>query len=174
MTLTEEILTILTSYSRGYHLMRMKMHGTDLRALPSALKKLPVASTNTLRVTLSRLKRAGLIENKDGIWKITQKGKTYMPRKIGLLPAHSNARSRSDLRGSSKSKNMIIAFDIPEMHRRKRNWLRIELANLGFEIMQKSIWFGPAPIPKEFVHSLQELNLLPHVKFFEAKEKDII
>lgn len=171
MTLTEEILIILTSYHKGYRLLRMRMHGHDTSILPSSFEKLSLASDNTLRVTLSRLKKAGLIENtgnREGFWKITPKGKDYTPRKSGLLPKH-NGFTRS-----AKLKNMIIAFDIPETHRHKRRWLRIELATLGFEIMQKSMWFGPGPLPKKFIDTLQEMRILSYLKFFEAKETEII
>ena len=73
-----------------------------------------------------------------------------------------------------KPKNMVIVFDIPEKHKHKRNWLRLELANLGFGLLQKSVWFGPAPLPKTFIRALDELKLLRHLKFFEARETEII
>lgn len=168
MTLTEEILAILTSYHKGYRLLRMRMRGRDMSILPSPFKKLSTASDNTLRVTLARLKKVGLIEKEKGLWKITQRGKNYKPRKRIDLPKHSNHSN------TTRSKNMIIAFDIPEIHKHRRNWLRIELANLGFELMQKSMWFGPGPIPKEFVEVLQKMRILPYIKFFEAKEAEII
>ena len=168
MTLTEEILTILTNYPEGYRLMRMKMHRADVRSVSLRFKKIRTSSDNTLRVMLSRLKKAKLIENKDGLWKITKIGINYIPRKGGLLPSHSTPS------GKTQTKNMIIAFDIPETYKHRRNWLRIELINLGFKKLQQSVWFGPSPLPEEFIHSLQDIKILPHLKFFEAKEADII
>ena len=170
MTLTEEILTILTSYHKGYRLLRMRMHGINPQLLPDLKPKLQNASNNTLRVTLSRLKQKGLVENTNGTWKITEKGRGRLATlRRTLFPKHSPTASRT-----KKLKNLIIAFDIPESHRHKRRWLRIELVNLGFELLQESVWFGPAPLPAQFINSLQELRILSHIKFFEAKEADVI
>ncbi len=69
---------------------------------------------------------------------------------------------------------MIIAFDIPESKRKSRYQLRIELVSLGFKMLQKSVWLGPAPLPKEILEHLKNMDILPHLKFFEVKEKDIV
>ena len=69
---------------------------------------------------------------------------------------------------------MIVAFDIPEREKRKRGWLRRELANLGFEMLQKSIWLGPSPVPKDFIQSLRDAELLGYIKFFRAHETEIV
>ena len=69
---------------------------------------------------------------------------------------------------------MVIVFDIPELRRKQRNWLRAELVALDFIPLQKSVWLGPAPLPKEFIKYLSETNLLQYLKFFKAAEEDII
>ena len=169
MTLAEEILTILTNYPEGYRLMRMEMHGHSPRLLPSVSQsRLSLASDNTIRVVLSRMKKNGFIQNNDGLWKRTRRGKEYLARALNKLPKHSRASA------DRKLKNMIIAFDIPEVDKHKRHWLRTELVNHGFHMLQKSVWFGSAPLPAQFIESLQKLNLLQHMKFFEAKEADIV
>lgn len=169
MTLAEEILTILANYPEGYRLMRMEMHGRSPRFLSSASQsRLPLASNNTIRVTLSRMKKNGLLQNNNGLWKRTRKGKEYLARALNKFPKHSHTSS------NRKLKNMIIAFDIPEVDKRKRHWLRTELVNHGFHMLQKSVWFGSAPLPVQFIESLQKLELLQHMKFFEAKEADIV
>jgi len=143
--------------------MRRRMRGYTGSAFPQSVQK---ASANSIRVTLSRLKAKGLIRNQNGLWNLTKKGLGYLSNKLNFHPRHKKS--------ASARKNMIIAFDVPERHRKKRDWLRIELRNLGFEMLQKSVWFGPAPLPTEFVSSLEELNLIPFMKFFEAKKSDII
>ena len=45
---------------------------------------------------------------------------------------------------------------------------------LGFEMLQRSVWLGPSPVPQEFIDSLRKLQILQYMKFFEAKEADII
>ncbi len=123
----------------------------------------------TMRVTLSRLKRKGYVDNKNGIWQITKEGRAYIAKKISsFFPAHSKKIV------SKQPKSIIISFDIPEAHKSRRDWLRIELLRLGFEMLQRSVWLGPAPISKEFADSLSKLQILQYMKFFEAKETDIV
>lgn len=169
LTLTEEILALLTNYPKGYRIRLMEMHRQKRGSSSSAHTRLQSASENTLRVTLSRLKKKGFVHNENGLWLVTQKGlaRLVTMRRI-FFPKHS------PISKTRKQKNMIIAFDIPEIKRHKRDWLRIELANLGFKMLQQSVWFGSAPLPAQFIDSLQTLKIISHIKFFESKEADII
>lgn len=117
-----------------------------------------------LKTTLSRLKRKGFVENNNHVWKLTQKGKEYIVRKF--LRKKTKAQKRKPC--------LIIAFDIPENMRWKRDWLRGMLILFYFKQLQKSVWFGPAPLPHDFMEMLRERDILPYLRFFEAKEADII
>lgn len=68
---------------------------------------------------------------------------------------------------------MIVVFDIPEKKRRYRDWLRSELVSFDFDLIQKSVWFGPS-LPPEFIEYLDKEGLLKYVRFFRAEEKDLI
>ena len=128
---------------------------------------------STFRITLHRLKKQGLIERDDLWWHITEKGKVYLQKKLArLLPPHSTQDEA--MTSVSKSKNMIIIFDIPEKLRKKRDWLREELTCLGFTMMQKSVWFGPSPLPKSFAKHTQDMNIIQFLKFFRANETDVV
>lgn len=142
--------------------MRDRIHGYYKGSKKSARLKLSDAS---IRVTLHRLRKKGFVENKNRVWQITKMGRRYLSQ---IFPSHSRIPTRKD------SKSIVVVFDIPEVNRKKRDWLRRELICLGFEMLQRSVWFGPAPLPAEFVDSLQKLQFLKHVKFFDAKEADII
>jgi len=171
MSLARDLLTILSSYRGGYRLMQARMRGyTGPARQGRHILSFSGASDNTLRVTFSRLKKRGLVEGKFGEWKITSEGKRYLNviRRRFNWPAHS---SKQSLR---KSKNMIVVFDIPEIHKLKREWLRAELVNLGFVMLQKSVWFGPAPLPKKFLEAINQLRLISCLKFFKAEEVDIV
>lgn len=164
MSFSQKILLILTSSSGGYRLLR-KLYSSH----PSY--SADTVSDNTFRITLSRLKKHGFVENKEGTWSITSKGNVFLknlqPR--GLKKhIHYNSPSRH------RKKSLIISFDIPEIQRKKRDWLRIELINLGFTQLHRSVWLGPAPLPVDFVGSLKELSLFPHMKFFAARKEEII
>ncbi len=166
MALSDDILTILLSYSAGYRRMRESLSG----APPYRRQKARPTKGHTLYLTLARLKKRGLVTKEGILWKITAKGRSYLREKSKFaLPPHC-AKTIS----ARPQRNMIIAFDIPEKYRRRRDWLRAELSLLGFSILQKSVWFGPARLPKDFISALNMLHLLTYVKFFEAKEKDIV
>lgn len=167
MSLVEDLLTILTSYSGGYRLMRQRLRGFNNSSFQNNYQNL---KDQTLRITLSRLKKRELIENQNKIWLITKKGQEYLKSKIGKEKRHIHYPSAV----KNRKKNMIIVFDVPEAVRKKRNWLRVELSNLGFSLLQKSVWFGPAPLPEEFIKSLNKLNLLKFIKFFKATKKDLV
>lgn len=61
----------------------------------------------------------------------------------------------------------IVAFDIPEKDRRKRAWLRRALAEIGLEMIQRSVWLGKVKIPESFIRDMAELKILNHVDIFE-------
>ena len=169
MSAARDILFVLSSYSGGYRVMRARIAGSiweprETRSQSIAAQK--AHSDAVMRVALSRLRKKGFVENKRGVWKITDRGRAYSIQKI----FHSHSKKIH----TKKERCIIIAFDIPETQKKSRDWLRLELYNLGFEMLQRSLWFGPTPLPKEFINSLKALNIFPHIKFFEAKEADII
>jgi phenylacetic acid degradation operon negative regulatory protein len=168
MSITSEILKILNTNTKGSYkhiYSRLSENGTH----PRFYKKVDLGEIKeqTLRTTLSRLKKQGLLKNENNFWKITKEGLHYL-KKISARNHHFK------IPFNSSTKNMIVIFDIPELHKKKRDWLRIELINLGFSMLQKSVWFGPSPLPKEFVKYVNEINVLPYIKFFKAEEKNIV
>lgn len=162
MSVAEDVLTILTSYSGGYKKMIDIIYG---RTYPERKK----FNEDSLRTTLYRLKNKGLVSKNGSTWSITKSGREFMRSENRRLPHTTIKPSRRKM-----NKNMIVAFDIPETHKRKRAWLRFELVNLGFKPIQKSVWFGPAPLPEEFIKSLNKLNILSFLKFFRATEEDLV
>jgi DNA-binding transcriptional regulator PaaX len=161
MSFSDDLLAVLSSYSGGYRLMRARMHGYTGPARGTRQGRREVSDA-VMRVTLSRLKRRGFVQHKDGRWSIGELGRRYL-------------RLRAEkAQNTQKKKAIIVAFDIPERKKLNRNWLRNELISFGFEMLQKSVWFGPAPLSEEFIRSLGERGLLPHLKFFEAKEAEVV
>ena len=117
---------------------------------------------------LYQLKRDGLIQAEQRRSKkflhLTSKGKerlsmlkerhrTYLPLKI--YPKEGN-------KGLT-----IVAFDVPEKERKKRDWLRFSLRRLNFSMIQKSVWLGKAKVPKDFLRDLQRYRLIDCVEIFE-------
>ena len=163
------LLAFLGSSPGSYKKLWMDMAGyswpDDLPHQKS--KKKP--KKEVLRTTLHRLKKRGFVEHSNHIWNITAKGKEYLETKLAsVLPLRRGRSSKV------KKRNLIVAFDIPEAVRRKRNWLREELVWHGFEQLQKSVWLGPGPLPQEFIEDLHHLGILQYIRFFQATEKEII
>tara|TARA_Y100000310_G_scaffold206142_1_gene206499 strand:- start:2297 stop:2728 length:432 start_codon:yes stop_codon:yes gene_type:complete len=139
----------------------------DMRSQPGQKRR--EIKENTLRITLSRMKRRGLVDNSGGTWKIVPRGKTFHERRLAFQETERELDERR-----RRKKNMIVAFDVPEDRRAQRNWLRSELVVFGFEPLQKSVWFGPGPLPRDFINRLGELGLLSCIKFFKAVSDDVV
>ena len=163
VSFSDDLLTIMSGYSGGYRLIRARLRG--YRGPISGQKKIHrTISDDTLSVTLHRLKKRGLLQLDGKTWRIARKGKEHLSK---IFPR----RSWDRLAGP---KRVVIVFDIPERAKKKRDWLRTELRVLGFSMLQQSVWFGPAPLPREFIEALDLLGLATHIRFFEAREADIV
>ncbi len=121
------------------------------------------------------LKKKGLVENKsdkkEGVWAITPVGED----RLNIIRAQ-NISQKPFLYCNQLKKGefKVIVFDIPEADKRKRDWLRQSLVNLGFEMLQRSVWVGETKLPEEFIGSLNELELLSRLHIFIVKEKGTI
>ncbi len=122
---------------------------------------------------LYRLKNDGLVEDKvndsKSYFKLTSKGKERFEilkkRRANALPDATYY-----VHSQKSDKFVIVVFDIPERDRRKRDWLRSALRNIGFRLVQKSVWMGKVKIPKEFLDDLKELRIVEFVEIFEISK----
>jgi len=169
MNFTDEILFFLSQHPGNYRLLRERMLGNlylEEQLEKSAQERRDrIKQERTLRATLSRLKKTGLIKDDDHLWQLTVAG-------LRKITSYRSGKKRT--LPPTTERQMIIAFDIPEDKRRNRHWLRVELVSLGFEMLQKSVWLGPAPLPKEFLDQLKNMGILTCLKFFEVKKSDIV
>ena len=129
-----------------------------------ALKK---TSSQTVRNTLTRLKKQGLVSHSSGGWSSAKMPQVRL-RKAELTLPEKKKRSRQS-RGE-----MVVVYDIPEVYKVKRNWLRSSLVILGFRQLQKSVWVGPAPLPGEFIEQIGRSGMLEYTHFFQVKKRDIV
>jgi hypothetical protein len=117
-------------------------------------------SPGSLRGTMFYLSKKGFIENSDGLY-ITPKGKNYIRKKIDSLKQfdfqfHKDA-----------PKNLIVMFDVPEPKKAEREWLRWHLKKFNYLMIQKSVWVGPSPLPKEFLDYIKNIGLKENLKTFK-------
>jgi CRISPR/Cas system-associated endoribonuclease Cas2 len=119
-----------------------------------------------------KLKRDGLIKedfknDSKRLFLLTSKGRD----KLRLLKEGLSAKlPKISYKKEANNKFVIVIFDIPERNRGKRTWLRAALRNLGFQMIQKSVWIGKIKIPKEFLEDLNKLNLVSFVEIFEISK----
>jgi len=62
-------------------------------------------------------------------------------------------------------------FDIPEKERGARDWLRNQIKLWDFKMIQKSVWLGTGPVPKEFMERIKFLGLEKNIKIFNIQNK---
>ncbi len=109
-------------------------------------------SKQTFSNTLNRLKQQGLVKNTGGgrysFWLLTYKGQNKLKSyNHNIVPAKTDGIPR------------LVMYDIPEKYRRKRDWLRSELATCAYRQLQRSVWLGYSPLPQAFIESLQDTGL---------------
>jgi DNA-binding transcriptional regulator PaaX len=109
------------------------------------------------RATRSRLIKSGyIVKNKLG-YELTKYGKRYSK---DLLSWYVDRRpSRWD------GKWRMVIFDVPETHRRDREYLRRLLVQYGFKKLQASVWASPYTVPQEFNQRLWDMRIKHHVLY---------
>ncbi len=136
------------------------------RLAASCPHDLSLRSRETISVTLSRLKKKGLVTSKGPprktLWKITARGKYHFraTKNAGgpaLPPKDGRAR--------------IVIFDIPEDERGKRGWLRKRLLACDYAPLQKSVWVGERPLPQELLQELKDLHISRYVHVLGLEDK---
>jgi len=118
-------------------------------------------SKNTFPNEISRLKREKFIEKDGDFLRITRKGQEYIKRKQDSLSMFQSSFQKS------APKNLLVMFDIPEVKKAEREWFRFHLKKFDYEMIQRSVWVGPSPLPKDFLSYLKDIKLAECVKTFK-------
>ena len=143
---------MLLSLARGYFKQNKKKIG---------FKEL---NEQSFRNTLSKLKEVGLVKREGwGVWRITEQGKEFLNK------SEKTKREASSIVGGGRPDTIVI-FDIPEKQKVKRESARIQLALLGFKMLQKSVYIGCGPLPEAFLYYLREEEILDYFHIFSIKE----
>jgi len=64
-------------------------------------------------------------------------------------------------------RNLIVMYDIPHTNKKERDWFRRQLRNFDYIMIQKSVWVGPSPLPKEFLNYINIIGLKDKLKTFK-------
>ena len=131
------------------------------------LRRAHAREEQKLHSRIYKLKKEGfIISGKNGL-SITSRG-------MKKLDALNNSLSRSvpftDYRKENSAETVIISFDIPEKEKYKRDWLRKTLIELGFSMLQKSVWIGNVKLPEEFINDLREIKIFNYIEISSIKK----
>ncbi|HAS81063.1 MAG: hypothetical protein UR25_C0005G0022 [Candidatus Nomurabacteria bacterium GW2011_GWE1_32_28] len=118
----------------------------------------------SLKSGVSKLKKRQLIIKDESGWLLTSKGKEYISKKHDSLVQFESPFKKND------SKNLLVMFDIPENKKAEREWLRWHLKKFNYEMIQKSVWRGPSPLPKEFLNYIKKIKIYDNLKMLKISK----
>ena len=118
-------------------------------------------SNKSIRGTIDRLKRKGMIEKELAGIVLSKYGKEYVNKKFDSLKQFIKPEN------ISKDKNLLVMFDVPVEKKGEREWLRLHLKKFGYIMIQHSVWVGPFPLPKEFKDYVKKIKLDKCIKTFK-------
>lgn len=145
---------------KGKHVIRYK--GTRLGFF--GLPDFKYYKYQSLANRCSELKNRGYIKEINGSYLITYKGEEFLNRKTrDILKKFESNKTDKD------PKDLLLLYDIPEDKRSERNWFRKELKIFHFIMIQRSVWVGPSPLPKEFTQYLKDIGLKDTIKTFKLE-----
>jgi DNA-binding transcriptional regulator PaaX len=152
MSIAKEILKELSNTEMKYKGMAVNIFG---------IPRFKNNSSRSIRTTIDRLKQKGFVEKELQGIVLSKYGKEYVKRKIDSL------KQFSKIENISKDKNLLLMFDIPTERKAEREWLRWHLKKFDYIMVQKSVWVGPFPLPKEFKEYLEKIKLNKCIKTFK-------
>jgi len=119
----------------------------------------------TLANRCSILKSRGCIKEVDGTYFITYKGEEFLNKK-----SRFSFKKFTTQKTDKDPKDLLVLYDVPEDKKAHRDWFRRELVNFNFIMIQRSVWVGPSPLPKEFTEYLKSIGLKDSVKTFKLEK----
>lgn len=119
----------------------------------------------SIRDAVSALLKTGYIEkrikdNGEAVYRITSWGKTKL---IYSIPLARYTGKKWD--GIWR----LVSFDIPEKEAKLRKWLRKKLKELGFGMLQESLWLIPHDLGQVFEEFIEHENLKDYIVIWEGK-----
>jgi len=155
MSIINEILEELWNTEYNYKGVKVNIFGIP------RFNKYPKKS---IQVTINRLKKKGVIEKELAGIVLSKYGKEYVRKKFDSLKQFDRPEN------ISKDKILLVMFDIPTERKHQREWLRWHLKKFNYIMVQKSVWVGPYPLPKEFSLYLKNIKLDKCIKTFKLNK----
>lgn len=67
-------------------------------------------------------------------------------------------------------KDLIVMYDIPKNKKKERDWFRRHLQKFDYVMVQKSVWVGPSPLPKDFLNYVKSIGLSSRLRMLKLAE----
>jgi DNA-binding transcriptional regulator PaaX len=154
----EKLILQYLSDSKNKHTIKHNGVRTGFLGLPD----FKYYKYQTLANRCSDLKNRGHIKEINGEYFITSKGED------SLVKNHNNnLRKFTSEKKETDPKDLMVLYDIPQNQTSTRNWFRRELRRFHFIMIQRSVWVGPSPLPKEFIQYVKEIKIDETFKTFK-------
>lgn len=155
MSLVADIFEELWNTTLNYKGVRVNLLG---------IPRFNAKNTRSFYSTLYRMEKQELIAKDGRGWYLTKAGRKK------ALSGMSFRRFNSPFK-QNEPKNLLLLFDIPNDKHSYRDWLRNQLKEFGYTMIQKSVWYGPSPLPPDFLRYLRnDLKLGKNVKMFKVSQ----
>lgn len=123
---------------------------------------------NSFSSAVFRLKKNYLIKQNGKTFYLTEKGK-----KQAFFAYINKEASKLEIKKEKwDGKWRFVFFDIPEIKKQQREYLRFILRTVGFKEYQKSVWAYPHKIPNFINELLWEEKIKPFTRFITVEEID--
>jgi hypothetical protein len=114
-----------------------------------------------LKKGIKKLQKYGIVQESNGLIKLTLKGKSLANRIMGF-------KKILDTRWDGKYR--MVIFDIPEKQRHHRDWLRTELYYLEYIQLQKSVFISKYPLTPEIIKEIKRREVDEGVNYILAEK----
>lgn len=113
----------------------------------------------TISNAVWKLKKQGYATDHNGLLYITARGSRYS--KIVTSKKLKHFKSPFP---KNASRNLLVLYDISEDKKKEREWFRYHLRKFGYKMIQRSVWIGPSPLPRDFILYVKSIGLKKSIK----------
>ncbi len=158
MSLEVEVLEYLNNKKRTFRYKGLKV---DMLGLPD----FQYYKYQSLANKFSSLRKKDFIRMmSSGEYVITYKGRIFLEKQKHILKKFETEKDENS------PKDLLIVYDIEENRKKERDWFRRHLRKFHFVMIQRSVWIGPSPLPKDFLNFLEEIKLGNNFKKFKLSK----
>ncbi|MBK5215260.1 MAG: CRISPR-associated endonuclease Cas2 [Candidatus Pacebacteria bacterium] len=155
MTIKQDLLNLFNTKFANYKGIDVNIFG-----LPVFKNK----NSKSIKNAYYSLCDEGYLSTEDKNIILTKKGQKYLKDKLLSQKIFEFSYPQN------APKNLLVMYDIPEDKKPERDWFRRHLHKFGYIMIQRSVWVGPSPLPKEFMDYVKKIGLKDNLKTFKLEK----